>query len=92
MNWKEFFKLTPGKIVLFVILLIIIFFYSFMLTVTVCTDPDSTVPPEEYYKYGCKSSLGFEIHPLILLMISLVISYLLSSTIIYLFKLIKNIK
>ncbi len=82
---KEFFKPTVGKVVLFLFLFITIFLYSFMLTATMCVDPDETVPPEEYYKYGCKSPWRIEVNPLILSILSLLISYLISSIIIFLY-------
>ncbi len=83
MKVKEFFKPTASKIILFIFLCLVIFFVLYFLSAPLCRDPDSTVPPEEYYKYGCKSPLGFQIPVTLLLVISIIISYFLTFFIVF---------
>ena len=91
MDWKEFFKPTIGKIVLFLILLIVFVpFISFDNGMRCITAPCPSVTTGSLLMwYGLKFGSIYELHYLYLV-IGLIVSYLVSAIIVSLFNLVKN--
>ncbi len=80
MNWKEFFKPSIGKIIIFVLLLYPVFFILIGLTSTLLVDPGEPIKP--------LIPLNLQFSRLVVL--TIIFSYLISGIIAAFYKLIRE--